>query len=267
MQGTGQASSVTGPGGGSLPTPAEVGTTPAIEATGIHKYFGPVAALRGVHLTANFGQVTCVLGSNGAGKSTLIKILCGLITPDNGTVRVQGKAVQLRSPRDAIELGIGTVHQDLGLVPLLNVARNFFLGQEITKGWGPWRRLDERRMLDVSVQRAAELGVHLRNPRQPVATLSGGQRQVVAIARALFWGAKILILDEPTAALGVAETQRVLHAIKLVRDSGRAVIVVTHNVMHALDIGDHFIGIKLGQVNGTLSRGCGKDELLDLMGG
>ena len=208
--------------------------TPIIQFKNIGKNYGAINALRGVNLTVRQGEVTCILGDNGAGKSTLISIIAGLFPHDAGEYLVDGEPRRFSSPREALDLGIAAVYQTLALVPLLPVWRNFFLGSELVKGNGPFRRLDTATMLAQARDELHRMGINLENLEQPVGTLSGGQRQVVAIARAVHFGARVLILDEPTAALGVAQSGLVLRYIaQAAREQGIGVIFITHNPHHA----------------------------------
>lgn len=218
--------------------------TELIRLEGISKDYGAFHALKDINLTVHAGAVTCVLGDNGAGKSTLIKILAGLHPATAGTVHVDGEPVNFTSPRDALNAGIATVYQDLAVVGQMSVWRNFFLGQELTGRFGLLREEEMRRITDVQLR---EMGIELRNVDVPVASLSGGQRQVVAIARAIYFGARVLILDEPTAALGVKQSGMVLRFIAAARDRGIGVILITHNPHHAYLVGDHFILLNLGE--------------------
>jgi simple sugar transport system ATP-binding protein len=230
---------------------------PLLEVDGISKYFGSVIALKDVSMFCRQGEVTCLLGDNGAGKSTLIKTLSGVYRQDEGEYRFEGKRMNLSSPRDALERGIATVYQDLAMIPLLSIWRNFFLGSEPTKGWGPWRRYDVATARDTTRGELGKMGIDIRNPDQPVGTLSGGERQSVAIARAVYFGAKVLILDEPTAALGVKQAGVVLRYIVQAKQRGIGVIFITHNPHHAYPVGDHFVILRRGRVFGDFSR----DEL------
>ena len=219
-----------------------------IELKAIGKSYGAISALRGVNLTVRQGEVTCILGDNGAGKSTLISIIAGLFPHDSGEYLVGGEPRRFTSPREALDLGIAAVYQTLALVPLLPVWRNFFLGSELEKGSGPFRRLDVEQMLAKTHDELHRMGIDLENLEQPVGTLSGGQRQVVAIARAVHFGARVLILDEPTAALGVAQSGLVLHYIvQAAREQGIGVIFITHNPHHAFLVGDHFMVLARGR--------------------
>jgi simple sugar transport system ATP-binding protein len=219
-----------------------------IEMNDVGKYYGNIRALSGVSLVVRQGEVTCILGDNGAGKSTLIKIVSGLHPHDEGTFRVDGKDVRFGSPREALHLGISTVYQDLALVPLMPVWRNFFLGSELTRGFWPFRRLDVARMRRIADEELRKMGIDLRDIDQPVGTLSGGQMQVVSIARAIHFGARVLILDEPTAALGVKQSGVVLKYIAAARDAGLGVIFITHNPHHAFLVGNHFAVLNLGHM-------------------
>ncbi|MBI1245545.1 MAG: ATP-binding cassette domain-containing protein [Alphaproteobacteria bacterium] len=241
---------------------------PLVEMVAIHKLFGPVVALRGVSLTVRSGEVVCLLGDNGAGKSTLIKTLAGVHAPSAGDFKVEGRSVRFASPREALDAGIATVFQDLAMVPMMSIARNFFLGREPTKGWGPLRRFDADLAADIARAELARIGIDVRDPDQPVGTLSGGERQCVAIARAVYFGAKVLVLDEPTSALGVAQTAMVLDYIGKVRARGLGVVFITHNVRHAHAVGDSFTVLDRGRTLGTFARGeIGRDELQTLMAG
>ena len=225
-----------------------------LEVREVGKTYGSVIALREVSTVVNAGEVTCVLGDNGAGKSTLIKILAGLHQHDSGQFLVEGEPVRLSSPREALDRGIATVYQDLAVVPLMSVWRNFFLGSEPTKGFGPVRRLDRRKGRETTKKALAEMGIDLRDVEQPVGTLSGGERQCVAIARAVYFGAKVLILDEPTAALGVKQAGVVLKYVAQARDRGLGVVLITHNPHHAYPVGNRFLLLKRGRSLGCFDK-------------
>ncbi|MFI3904067.1 ATP-binding cassette domain-containing protein [Ochrobactrum sp. S1502_03] len=243
-------------------------TAPIIEVRNLVKHFGPVIALNGVSLSVEPGQVHCLLGDNGAGKSTLIKTLSGVHKPTSGEFFVEGKQVVFGSPRDALDHGIATVYQDLAMIPLMSVMRNFFLGREPTKGIGPLKWFDTQLAEDVTREEMKRIGIDVRDPQQAVGTLSGGERQCVAIARAVYFGAKVLILDEPTSALGVRQTAMVLKYINLVRERGLGVIFITHNVRHAHAVGDKFTVLNRGATLGTRTRSdVDMDELQSLMAG
>jgi simple sugar transport system ATP-binding protein len=244
------------------------GQTPLVQVKDVSKFFGSVNALRGISLEVLAGQVTCVLGDNGAGKSTLIKVLSGVFPPDEGEFLVDGKPVRFASPRDARAAGISTVYQDLAMVPLMSIWRNFFLGSEPTKGWGPFRRFDVATAKARTSKELAAMGIDVRDPDQTVGTLSGGERQSVAIARAIHFGARLLILDEPTSALGVKQAGVVLRRIVQARDLGLGVIFITHNPHHAYPVGDRFVVLKRGRSLGNYPKAeLTRDELVRLMAG
>ena len=241
---------------------------PIVELHDLCKYYGNVRALDGVSLTVRPGEVTCILGDNGAGKSTLIKIVSGLHSHESGVLRVDGEEVHLSSPREAKALGIATVYQDLALVPLMPVWRNFFLGSELTAGWKPFRRLDIQRMRRIAAEELQKMGVQLPDIDAPVGKLSGGEMQVVAIARAIYFGARVLILDEPTAALGVKQSGVVLKYIAAARDAGLAVIFISHNPHHAYLVGDRFVVLSLGRIEVDAVRSeLALDDLIRHMAG
>jgi len=250
--------------GPALPPPG----TAIIEARDIGKSYGSVIALREVTTTVNAGEVTCVLGDNGAGKSTFIKILAGAHPHSDGEFLVDGEKRRFSSPREALALGIATVYQDLAVVPLMPVWRNFFLGSEITKGWGPFRRLDIAKMKAITKSELAAMGIDLRDVEQPIGTLSGGERQCVAIARAVYFGARVLILDEPTAALGVWQSGVVLKYVAKARDRGLGVIFISHNPHHAYPVGDRFMLLRRGRSMGNFPKAeMTLDELIQMMAG
>jgi simple sugar transport system ATP-binding protein len=226
--------------------PSRKGST-LIQMTDVGKSYGAVRALKGINLTVNAGEVTCVLGDNGAGKSTLIKIMAGLHDHNEGTMVVNGSEVTFSSPRDALAEGIATVYQDLAVVGLMETWRNFFLGSELVRGRFPLASMQIKDMKAIADQELRKMGVVVKDIDQPIGTLSGGQRQCVAIARAVYFGAKVLILDEPTAALGVKQSGVVLKYVAAARDAGLGVVFITHNPHHAYLVGDHFVILKLGQ--------------------
>ncbi|NUR40906.1 MAG: sugar ABC transporter ATP-binding protein [Streptomyces sp.] len=228
-----------------------------VELRNAGKSYGNIRALHGVDLKVHPSQVTCVLGDNGAGKSTLIKIISGLHQHTEGDFLVDGAPVRFSTPREALDKGIATVYQDLAVVPLMPVWRNFFLGSEMTKGPWPLRRLDIERMKKTADEELRNMGIVLDDMEQPIGTLSGGQRQCVAIARAVYFGARVLILDEPTAALGVKQSGVVLKYIAAARDRGLGVIFITHNPHHAYMVGDHFSVLRLG----TMELNASRDEV------
>jgi simple sugar transport system ATP-binding protein len=229
-------------------TPTATRPTPVVELEGVSKQFGSVIALRDVSLHVVPGSVTCVLGDNGAGKSTLIKTLSGVYQPTSGSYKVESEPVTLNSPRDALAKGIATVYQDLATVPLMSIWRNFFLGSEPTKGVGALRRLDVKGAKRIARDELLRMGIDIRDVDQPVGTLSGGERQAVAIARAVYFGAKVLILDEPTSALGVKQSGVVLKYVVQAKERGVAVIFITHNPHHAYLVGDHFFLLNRGRM-------------------
>jgi simple sugar transport system ATP-binding protein len=216
--------------------------------TGVGKSYGAISALEGINLRVDAGEITCVLGDNGAGKSTLIKIMSGLHQHNEGVVTVDGEEVRFDSPRDALAKGIATVYQDLAVVSLMEVWRNFFLGSEKRRRYGPVNSLDIGDMRRTARDELSKMGIDLADINQPIGTLSGGQRQCVAIARAVYFGARVLILDEPTAALGVKQSGVVLKYTARARDAGLGVVFITHNPHHAYLVGDHFVVLKLGKM-------------------
>ena len=243
-------------------------TAPLLEVRGIGKRFGNVIALQDVSTSVRAGEVTCVLGDNGAGKSSFIKVLSGVFPPDEGQLLVDGEPVSFRSPREAREAGIATVYQDLAMVPLMAIWRNFFLGSEPTKGRGPLRRFDVATAKRITREELGRMGIDIRDPDQPVGTLSGGERQSVSIARAVHFGAKLLILDEPTSALGVRQAGVVLRYIAQARDRGVGVVFITHNPHHAYPVGDRFLLLKRGRSMGDFTKAeIDLPELTSLMAG
>ncbi len=243
-------------------------TEPILEVRDISMLFGSVIALNGVSVRVFPGEVTCLLGDNGAGKSTLIKILSGVYQPTEGEYFFDGKPVNFRSPREALGQGIATVYQDLSLIPLMPIWRNFFLGAEPEKRFGPFRRYDIDFAKRTVRDELGKMGIYIRDPDQPVGTLSGGERQSVAIARAVYFGAKVLILDEPTAALGVKQAGIVLHYIVQAKKRGLGVIFITHNPHHAFPVGDHFVILRRGRIFGDYRKEeVSRDQLIDMMAG
>ncbi len=231
---------------------------PVIRVENLCKKFGPFTALNGVNLAIQAGEVHALLGDNGAGKSTLIKILSGVLQPTDGTIFVDGVPTNFRSPRDASAAGIGTVYQDLALSQLSSVTRNFFLGREITIGSGPFGVMKIKEMDRITHDEMQKIGIDISDPTQSVGTMSGGQRQTLAIARAIYFGARVLILDEPTSALGQKQQMEVLKTIRRVRGLGNiAIILITHNEIHSQLVADRYTFLSLGEVIGTGA----KDEL------
>ena len=235
----------------------------------VSKRFGSVLALQNVTMRLQEGEVHCLLGDNGAGKSTLIKTLAGVHKPTEGQYLVDGKPVVFNSPSEALDMGVATVYQDLALVPLLSVARNFFMGREPMKkllGLVPVMDIDYA--AETARAKLAEMGIMVRDPHQAIGTMSGGEKQCLAIARAIHFGARVLILDEPTAALGVKQSFNVLKLIYKARERGISVIFITHNVHHAYPVGDSFTLLNRGKSLGTFTKDTvTKDELLDMMAG
>jgi simple sugar transport system ATP-binding protein len=241
---------------------------PLLETREVSKYFGNVIALKDVSVSVYDGQVTCVLGDNGAGKSTFIKILSGVHTHDEGELLVEGEETRFASPRQARDHGIATVYQDLATVPLMSIWRNFFLGSEPTRSLGPMKMVDVKLAQRIMHDEMSKMGIDVRDPDQPVGTLSGGERQAVAISRAVYFGAKVLILDEPTSALGVKQSGIVLRYIARARDRGVGVIFITHNPHHAYPVGDRFVVLNRGKLLGKWERGeISRDELVKMMAG
>ncbi|MGI9400974.1 MAG: ATP-binding cassette domain-containing protein [Rhizobiaceae bacterium] len=238
---------------------------PLIELRDIEKHFGAVIALNGVSLSVYPGECHCLLGDNGAGKSTFIKTMAGVHKPTKGQIFMGGEEVHFNSARDAIEAGIATVYQDLAMIPLMSVTRNFWMGREPKKRFGPINFMDFDKANGVTMEEMKKMGINLREPDQAVGTLSGGERQTVAIARAVYFGAKILILDEPTSALGVRQTSNVLATIDKVRKNGIGVVFISHNVRHAMAVGDRFTVLNRGQTLGTAKRGEIEPEALQEM--
>ena len=244
------------------------GDSSVVYMEGIVKRFGTITALDGVDFTVEPQQVMALLGDNGAGKSTLIKILTGVYTPTRGKIFFEGDQVQVSSPRDARELGIETCYQDLALVNLMSISRNFFLGRELTRKIGPIKWLDVRGMDNTTRTALSDVGIEIRSSAERVGKLSGGERQSIAIGRALHFGAKLLILDEPTSALSVAETRKVLSYITNARESGLSVIFITHNVHHVYQVADAYTIIRHGRKVGTYMKGdLTEDDIADLITG
>jgi simple sugar transport system ATP-binding protein len=244
-------------------------TTPLLRLTNISKSFVGTNALQDISLEVDSGRVLCLLGDNGAGKSTLIKILSGVHGPTTGTIEINGEKVAFKSPRDASAYGIATVHQFGGTFPLMGIGRSFFVGAEPHKGRGPLRRFDKRFAGAIAVREMQALGItRVTDGARLVGSLSGGERQALAIGRAVYFGANVLILDEPTAALGVKEATHVLRIIMQARAKGIAVIFVTHNVLHAMTVGDHFAVLIRGEKADDFRKGeRTREQITDLMAG
>jgi simple sugar transport system ATP-binding protein len=227
---------------------------PIMQGMKLCKWFGRVAALKDVDITLERGEVVGLVGDNGAGKSTLIKILSGVYQPDSGELRFEGRKVELDSPRDARKLGIETVYQDLALVETMSIARNFFLGAEPRKRVGPFNLLDTGKMHHATEEMLRDIGITVRTANQEVSTLSGGERQAIAIGRTMHFGGKLLILDEPTSALSVHETNKVLSYINEARNSGLAVIFITHNLYHVYPVADKIVVLEHGRKAGEFRK-------------
>jgi simple sugar transport system ATP-binding protein len=243
-------------------------TAPAMELRGVSVNFGSVKALQDIDMKVLPGEVHCLLGDNGAGKSTLIKVLSGVHRPSKGEIWVDGQPVTFRTPRDAQERGVATVFQDLGMISLMSITRNFFLGREPTRSRWPLSRIDKERANRIARQAMADIGIDVRDPTQAVGTLSGGERQSVAIARAIHFGARVLILDEPTSALGVHQAAMVLKFIVEARMRGLAVIFISHNIHHAYPVGDTFTLLNRGRNRGTYAKSeISRDEVISIMSG
>jgi ABC-type sugar transport system ATPase subunit len=245
------------------PAPETNGAAPILRLAGVGKHFGAVRALIGIDLDVPPGQVTAIVGDNGAGKSTLIKTISGIWQQDQGEIFWQGRPVRLHSPKDATDLGIATVYQDLALADNLDVVQNIFLGREPVKHW----MLDETSMERDAKRTLADLSVvTIRSVRQPVGSLSGGQRQAVAVARAVLRQAQLVIMDEPTAALGVTQTRVVLELIRRLKTQGISVIVISHNLTDVFSVADRIAVLRLGRVVavGPKSR-FDAESIVDLM--
>jgi simple sugar transport system ATP-binding protein len=242
--------------------------TKLLHLRGIVKKFGSVIALNDVSFDLERGEIHCLLGDNGAGKSTLIRIISGYYTPTAGSMSFEDEPVQFESPSDALNRGVGTVYQDLALVPLMSVTRNFFMGREPYKRVGPFKHFKKRYAEQVAAEEMRKIGISLSDSEAMVGTLSGGERQILAIARAVYFGAKVLILDEPTSALGVRQTALVLNYMLQLRERGIAIIFITHNARQAFAVGNRFTVLNRGRTVGTFMPGDkSREELEDLMSG
>jgi simple sugar transport system ATP-binding protein len=243
--------------------------TAVLEMRNVDKSFGPIDVLHDISLKVNEGEVLCLLGDNGAGKSTLIKTLSGVHQPTRGQMLMDGHEVSFARPRDAQDRGIATVHQFGGTYPLMSVGRNFFVGAEPTKGWGPFKVFDREKANEIAVKSVQDFGItRITDGDRLVGGLSGGERQSLAIARAVYFGARVLILDEPTAALGVKQAAHVLRIVNEAKRRGLAVIFITHQVMHAMAVGDHFAVLIRGAIAADFRKGeKTREEIADLMAG
>jgi simple sugar transport system ATP-binding protein len=242
---------------------------PILEVRDLNKSFGPIDVLHDISLRVHTGEVLCLLGDNGAGKSTLIKTLSGVFRPTSGEILMDGEPVAFESPRDASARGISTVHQFGGTFPLMSIGRSFFVGVEPVKRFGPLKLYDRKKANEIAVKAVQEFGItRIDDGDRLVGGLSGGERQSLAIARAVHFGARVLILDEPTAALGVKEAAHVLRIVLQAKRRGLAVIFITHNVIHALTVGDHFAVLIKGAKAADFRKGeKTREEITDLMAG
>ena len=239
-----------------------------VQFNNISKFFGKVIALKDVTMKLKRGEIMCLLGDNGAGKSTLIKTLAGVHKPDEGEIIFEDKRIIFDSPRDALDIGIGTVYQDLALVSLMSVTRNFFMGREPQKGLPLLKTFDIEKANKIAAERMGQIGIDVRDPSQAVGTMSGGERQCLAISRAIYFGAKVLVLDEPTSALGVHQASMVLKYIVKAASQGLAVILITHNVHHAYPVGNSFTVLNRGRSMGTFQKkDISREKLLSMMAG
>ena len=241
---------------------------PVVHMENIVKRFGTITALDGVDFTVEKQQVMALLGDNGAGKSTLIKILTGVYPLTGGQVYFEGQPVRISSPRQARTMGIETCYQDLALVNLMSITRNFFLGRELAHKVGPINWLDMRQMNDLTLTALADVGIKIRSPSEKVGKLSGGERQSIAIGRAVHFGAKLLILDEPTSALSVAETRKVLKYTLNAKERGLSVIFISHNVRHVYQVADAYTILRHGRKVGAYVKGeLTEDDIADIIAG
>lgn len=239
---------------------------PLIEMKGIVKNFGRVYALKGVDFSVGENEVVGLLGDNGAGKSTLIKVLVGLHQPDKGEVYFEGKKVSFSSPRDARNYGIETVYQDLALIPLMSISRNFFLGREPVSRVGLFNILRKKEMDEIAREVLEDIGVKVRSVDEAVSFLSGGERQAIAIGRAIHFGAKLLILDEPTAALSIKETRKVLDLILEAKEKGLSVVFITHNIYHVYEVADKLTLLEHGKkVGDFVKKDVTPEEIIDII--
>jgi len=242
--------------------------TPVVRMENIVKRFGTITALNKVDFVVNQREVVGLLGDNGAGKSTLIKVLTGVHSPTSGQIYIDGSAVQIPSPREARALGIETCYQDLALVPLMSITRNFYLGRELTRGFGFIQWLDLPEMNHRAREALKDIGIHIRSPLEKVGRLSGGERQSIAIGRARHFGARLLILDEPTSALSVGETHKVLTYTLNAKERGLSVIFITHNVGHVYQVADRFVIIRHGEMVGSYTKAdVDEKDIADLITG
>jgi simple sugar transport system ATP-binding protein len=244
-------------------------SAPILALKNVNKSFGPIEVLNDISLQVKAGEVLCLLGDNGAGKSTLIKMLSGVYTLTSGTLEMDGNPQNFTNPRQASDMGIATVHQFGGTFPLMSIGRSFFVGVEPTKGWGPFKVYDRKKANEIAVKAVRDFGItRIDDGDRLVGGLSGGERQSLAIARAVHFGARVLILDEPTAALGVKQASHVLRIVNEAKKRGLAVIFITHQVMHAMAVGDHFAVLIRGSIAADFRKGeKTREEITDLMAG
>ena len=244
-------------------------SAPILSLKNVNKSFGPIDVLHDISLDVRAGEVLCLLGDNGAGKSTLIRILSGVHQPSSGAIELDGAPVVFENPRAAADRGIATVHQFSGAFPLMSIGRSFFVGVEPTKGWGPLKFYDRVKANEIAVKAVRDFGItRIDDGDRLVGGLSGGERQSLAIARAVHFGARVLILDEPTAALGVKQASHVLRIVNQAKRRGLAVIFITHQVTHAMAVGDHFAVLIRGAVAADFRKGeKTREEITDLMAG
>ncbi len=242
---------------------------PILALKNVNKSFGPIEVLNDISLQVKAGEVLCLLGDNGAGKSTLIKIMSGVYVPSSGELLMDGQPIAFKTPRNASDKGIATVHQFGGTFPLMSIGRSFFVGVEPTKGWGPFKVYDRKLANEIAVKSVRDFGItRIDDGDRLVGGLSGGERQSLAIARAVHFGARVLILDEPTAALGVKQASHVLRIVNEAKKRGLAVIFITHQVMHAMAVGDHFAVLIRGSIAADFKKGeRTREEITDLMAG
>src|SRR5918995_5818291 len=247
---------------------SETRPAPLLRLEGLSKHFGPVTALDDVSFEVRAGEVLALLGDNGAGKSTLIKILSGSLEPSGGRVYFDGRPVSFAGPADAKALGIETVYQDLSLCPNVDVVANFFMGRELYRRFAGFGFLRERAMQAETEQTLADLGTHIPSVRTTVEHLSGGQRQAIELCRFVHWGGRLVLLDEPFAALGVRQTRRGLELVEQIKSKGVAILVITHNVLHAFQVADRIVVLRHGRVTGTRTVGStSHEEIVSLITG
>ena len=218
----------------------------------IYKNFGNISALKDISMVTDSGKIHCILGDNGAGKSTLVNIISGVFQPDRGEYKVNEKSALFKNPRQALDAGISTVYQNLAIIPIMNIYRNFFLGNEPIRGH--LNTINKNFAIETTVKELKKFDISIKDAKRPAGTLSGGQRQILAIARALYFGAKILILDEPTSALGVRESAKVVEQIAQLKEHNINVILVSHNIEQAFSLGDEFFIIKNGELVGQFNK-------------